>query len=316
MTADESYRGRLAPSPTGSLHVGIARTSLVAWLRARAAGGQLVMRMEDLDPLRVRPGSADAIVADLRWLGLEWDEGPDCGGAHGPYVQSERAQWYARAIAQLDAAGMLFECSCSRREVAEASSAPHGDLGPRYPGTCRGGAQDRGRPTCLRLRMPQGDGFVDGVHGAVAAQPPDDFIVRRVDGLFAYQLAVVVDDIAMGITEVVRGDDLLSSTHRQLALYAALGAQPPSFVHVPLVLGEDGRRLATRHGATAIADYRDAGYTPQRMVGMLAASLGLVDDGAELSAAQLVEHFALGRMPTQPTRWLHRVERSGGNPLA
>jgi len=305
---DQPYRGRLAPSPTGSLHVGIARTSLVAWLRARAAGGQLAMRVEDLDPPRVRPGAAEAIAEDLRWLGLDWDEGPAVGGAHAPYTQSERGDHYARVLSQLRDAGLLFECSCSRREVAEASSAPHGDLGPRYPGTCRDGATQPARPTCLRFRMPAGGGFTDGVHGEVAASPADDFIVRRADGLFAYQLAVVVDDIAMGITEVVRGDDLLSSTPRQLALYEALGAPPPAFAHVPLVLGEDGKRLAKRHGAIAIADNRDAGCSPERMVGMLASSLGLVAEGVEVTAADLVATFDLGRLPKTPTTWTHRPQ--------
>jgi len=296
------YRGRLAPSPTGALHVGIARTFLVAWLRARKAGGQLVMRVEDLDPPRVVTGAEGRILADLRWLGLTWDEGPDVGGAHGPYRQSERSDRYLEALANLQQAGWLFSCSCSRREVAAASNAPHGDLGPRYPGTCRARIQHPERPTSQRFRMdPPLPTFVDGLHGPIAAGACDDFVVQRSDGLFAYQLAVVVDDVEMGITEVVRGDDLLSSTPRQLALYAALGAPPPRFVHVPLVLGPDGSRLAKRHGAIAVRTYREQGIAPERLVGALAATLGLVTPGTHATPQDLVDAFDPGALPRQPT---------------
>src|SRR5687767_9355319 len=206
------YRGRLAPSPTGRMHWGTARTALVAWLRARSAGGALVMRIEDLDPPRVVPGAAEEIMRELRWLGLDWDEGPDVGGPHGPYVQSQRFDRYEAALAQLQAQGALFPCTCSRKELAALASAPHGegDLGPRYPGTCLRNPIRGDRPAALRFRMARGEAFDDALRGSQPEREPDDFVVKRADGVYAYQLAVVVDDIAMGITEVVRGDDLLS----------------------------------------------------------------------------------------------------------
>jgi len=295
-----AYRGRLAPSPTGKLHLGTARTSLVAWLAARAAGGSLVLRIEDLDPPRVVAGAADALLDDLRWLGLDWDEGPDVGGAHAPYRQSQRSARYDAALAVLQRAGHLFSCTCTRAEVQVASSAPHGDLGPRYPGTCRQRPQRPDRPASRRFRMRSGDPFVDRLYGAQPASEGDDFVVQRADGLYAYQLAVVVDDVAMAITEVVRGADLLTSTPRQIALYRALGAEPPAFVHVPLVLGRDRQRLAKRDRATAIADYRAAQLAPERVVGWLAASLGLAHEGELVRPHDLVRRFELQRVPLEP----------------
>jgi len=296
-----AYRGRLAPSPTGKLHLGTARTSLVAWLAARSAAGSLVLRIEDLDPPRVIAGAADALLDDLRWLGLDWDEGPDVGGAYGPYQQSQRSARYDAALAVLERAGHLFRCTCTRAEVQIASSAPHGDLGPRYPGTCRETPQRPERPASLRFRMPSGQPFVDRLHGVQPASEGDDFVVQRSDGLYAYQLAVVVDDLAMGITEVVRGADLLSSTPRQIAVYRALDAASPAFVHVPLVLGRDRQRLAKRHRATAIADYRAAQLAPERVVAWLAASLGLAHQGELVRPHDLVPRFELARLPLEPT---------------
>jgi glutamyl-tRNA synthetase len=282
--------------------VGTARTALVAWLCARASGGALVLRVEDLDPPRVVKGAAEAIADDLRWLGLDWDEGPDVGGAFGPYLQSECSARYEAALAQLDRAGLLFRCTCTRAEVQAASSAPHGELGPRYPGTCRAAPQRPERPASLRFRMPaRGEPFMDALHGEQPASAGDDFVVKRADGLYAYQLAVVVDDIAMGITEVVRGADLLSSTPRQLALYRALGVEPPAFLHVPLVLGADGQRLAKRHGSIAIADYRAAGAAPEQLVAELAASLDLAREGERrLRPADLIARFDRTRLPREP----------------
>ncbi|HMI91390.1 MAG TPA: tRNA glutamyl-Q(34) synthetase GluQRS [Polyangiales bacterium] len=295
-----AYRGRLAPSPTGKLHFGSARTALAAWLAARSAGGALVLRIEDLDRLRVVAGAAQAIMDDLRWLGLDWDEGPDVGGAAHPYAQSQRSAHYDAALAQLQASGQVFRCSCSRGEVLAASSAPHGELGPRYPGSCRDGPRHPDRPCALRFAMQRAEAFDDRLYGLQPAGEGDDFIVHRADGLYAYQLAVVVDDIAMGITEVVRGADLLSSTPRQLALYRALGAQPPAFLHVPLVLGADGVRLAKRHGSVAIADYRALGLSAEQLIGRLAASLGLAPDATALRAQDLIERFDPSSIAREP----------------
>ncbi len=296
-----AYRGRIAPSPTGRLHLGTARTSLLAWLAARAAGGALVLRIEDIDGPRVVEGAEQAIVEDLRWLGLDWDEGPDVGGPLGPYRQSQRSSRYDAALARLRQAGHLFRCTCTRAELVAASSAPHGELGPRYPGTCRHGPRSPRRAASWRFRLDVGEGFVDAVHGAQPASEGDDFIVHRSDGLYAYQLAVVVDDLAMGITEVVRGADLLSSTPRQIAIYRALGATPPRFAHVPLVLGADGKRLAKRHRAPAIADYRAAGVAPERVIGALARSVGLAAEGEHLRPGDLVGRYELGRIPREPS---------------
>jgi len=310
------YRGRLAPSPTGDLHLGVARTALCAWLRARAAHGALVLRIEDIDTPRVVPGSAESIMQDLRWLGLDWDEGPDVGGPHAPYLQSQRTQHYLEALSQLRAQGLLYPCTCTRKEIASAAvaSAPHGDLGPLYPGTCRNGSARRDRPAALRFKYVHAAAeghtssaptFTDLLCGPYRDGVVDDFILRRGDGLFAYQLAVVVDDIAMGITEVVRGADLLSSTPRQLALYQALGATPPAFVHVPLLLGSDGARLAKRDKSTHVGELRSHGVSPETIIGALAASLGLVEHGRALPAAELVEGFDLTRLPLTAARMDH-----------
>lgn len=284
-----SYRGRFAPSPTGHVHLGTARTALVAWLRAREQRGVLVMRMEDLDGPRVRAGMADAILEDLRWLGLDWDE--------GPYVQSARFDRYREVIASLASRGLAYPCTCTRKELAELASAPHGEE-PIYPGTCRLGPTHPERPAAMRFRFEHGEPFVDELLGPRSdGIESGDFVVSRSDGLLSYQLAVVVDDLDMGITEVVRGADLLSSVPRQVALFRALGTAPPSYVHVPLVLGADGQRLAKRHGAIAIRELRDAGQTAEEIVGRLAASLGLAKEGERVMPRELIERFSLDRLP-------------------
>ena len=296
------YRGRLAPSPTGTLHLGVARTSLVAWLRARKLGGKLVLRIEDIDGPRVVKGSAESLMADLRWLGLDWDEGPDVGGAYGSYTQSERLDSYAAAIAGLQQSDAIYPCTCSRKDISELASAPHGDLGAMYPGTCRNGVTRKDRPAALRLRVEAAaPSFVDVLHGPQPARDVDDFVLQRGDGVYAYQLAVVVDDIAMAITEVVRGDDLLSSTPRQLALYRALGAAPPGFLHVPLMLAADGRRLSKRDHAPSIADYRATGVSAEQIIGLLASTLGLVPQGSQLPARELIDVFEVNVLPREPT---------------
>jgi glutamyl-tRNA synthetase len=302
-------RGRFAPSPTGPLHLGNARTALVSWLAARAAGGAYAMRVEDLDGPRVRPGLEARILDELRWLGLDWDEGPDVGGPAGPYRQSERLPAYGEALERLRAAGRVYPCFCSRAEIAAASQAPHGpsDEGPRYPGTCarlspaEAARRAATRRPAWRFRAEAGPvRFDDGIHGPqevdVAAQI-GDFVVARADGIPAYQLAVVVDDAAMAVTEVVRGDDLLPSTGRQLLLYRALGLAAPRFAHVPLVVGEDGERLAKRHGALSLGELRERGADPRAVVGLLAELSGLAPAGARRWPADLVAGFALAALP-------------------
>jgi glutamyl-tRNA synthetase len=305
-------RGRFAPSPTGHLHIGNARTALLAWLHTRAAGGTFVMRVEDLDRNRSRPELIDEQLEDLRWLGLDWDEGPDVGGPHAPYLQSERSDLYEEALAELDRRGLVYECVCTRREIAEAASAPHADdEGPRYPGTClereavtMAKMQER-RPVALRFRTPPGEvWFDDLVHGRTSFDPAvevGDFVVRRKDGVAAYQLAVTVDDAAMGITHVVRADDLLSSTARQILLYRALGHEPPRFLHVPLMHGTDDERMAKRKGAVTLREMREMGVRPERLVGWLGSTCGLAEPGETLSATDLVERFDIARLPREPT---------------
>jgi len=267
-----SRDGRYAPSPTGDLHLGNLRTALLAWLFARSAGARFVVRMEDLDAGRVRPGIAERQLADLAALGLDWD---------GPVVaQSARGPRYAAALARLERAGGVYECFCTRREVREAASAPHGP-GPdgAYPGTCRdldagerAARRAAGRRPSLRLRAGgERVGFEDRLLGPQAPVAVDDFVLRRADGVVAYNLAVVVDDAAQGVQEVVRGADLVETTPRQLLLARRLGVtEPASYAHVPLVLGPDGARLAKRHGAVTL---REVG--PAVALGWMAASLGL-----------------------------------------
>jgi glutamyl-tRNA synthetase len=262
------YRGRFAPSPTGDLHLGSAAAALFCAAAARRAGGELVLRMEDLDAARVIPGKDAAIVEDLRWLGVSWDEGPDVGGAAAPYVQSQRCDLYAGAIERLAARGLTYYCDCSRAEIARVASAPHaGEEGPRYAGTCRPhGMRARAfrRPPAVRLAVPadariEVDDAVLGPIGEDVAAVTGDFVLRRGDGVFAYQLAVVADDLAMGVTEVVRGGDLASSAPRQALLARLLGGEPPRFAHVPLLLAPDGARLAKRAPGMTLRDQRAGG---------------------------------------------------------
>jgi glutamyl-tRNA synthetase len=294
--SEATYRGRFAPSPTGDLHLGSIATALVAWASARAAGGRLVLRVEDIDTPRVVPGSEARQLDDLRWLGLDWDEGPDVGGPHSPYRQSERSPRYEGALARLADQGLLYYCDCSRAEIAAVASAPHpGDEGPRYPGTCRPfGMTERTwkRPPAIRLRVPEGRVAVeDRLQGRLAqdvAAEVGDFVLKRADGVYAYQLACVADDLAMGITEVVRGADLLGSTPRQVLLAELLGGTAPGFAHVPLVVHADGTRLAKRARGVTLRDHRDAGTDPKDVLELLLRTLGLP---VARSARSLLEAF-------------------------
>lgn len=276
-----NYRGRLAPSPTGYLHLGHARTFWSAYERARAAGGTLVFRDEDLDPQRSRPEFERAMYEDLRWFGLRWDEGPDVGGPYGPYRQSERREFYVEAWRRLLLGGFIYPCSCSRKDLAQAAHAPHEDAPglahapddePIYPGTCRGKKSDAKDPAGLnwRFRVPDGERirFVDGHFGEqefTAGRDFGDFVVWRRDDVPAYQLAVVVDDEAMKISEVVRGADLLRSTARQILLQRALGFREPAYYHCPLMVDERGERLAKRHDALSLRALRAAGEKPEEI---------------------------------------------------
>jgi glutamyl-tRNA synthetase len=282
------YRGRLAPSPTGYLHIGHARTFWTAYQRAIAADGSLVMRMEDLDPDRSRADYANAALEDLRWLGIRWQEGPDEGGPYAPYAQSQRRPIYLAAWRKLLEGGYLFPCRCSRKDLEAALSAPHEsnsqnnieqeplDEEPIYPGTCRSNEVDAGsiaKPGNFnwRFRVPAGVAieFEDvnlGAQRFVAGRDFGDFVVWRRDGVPSYQLACVADDAAMRITEVVRGEDLVRSTARQILLYRALSLDLPAWFHCRLVADSNGRRLAKRHDALSLRTLRQRGFTPEQIL--------------------------------------------------
>jgi len=262
--------------------------------------------MEDIDSPRIKPGAAQQAIDDLRWLGLDWDEGPDIGGPQPSYVQTERLVLYETALHQLKQRELVYPCTCSRSEVAAASSAPHaGQEGPRYPGTCAknmansanelpAGAYSWRLRTTDRIRT-----LSDGLAGEVCCnvfRELGDFVVAKADGTPAYQLAVVVDDHDMQISEVVRGDDLLPSAFRQLELYELFGWLPPRFIHVPLVVGEDGRRLAKRHGDTRLATFREASVRSEALIGLLAWSCGLRSTTEPVSPRELLADFAWSRV--------------------
>ncbi len=292
--------GRLAPSPTGALHLGGASTFLIAWLEARTRGVPLRMRVEDLDTPRVLGGAEARILDDLAWLGLDWD---------GELLrQSTRRAAYEAALARLDAVGKVYPCDCSRAEIARIASAPHEGEEVRYPGTCRDRPRSRPwrRPPALRFAVDEGcvESFVDGLLGPQTSRvdlDAGDFVLRRGDGVFAYQLAVVVDDLAMGIDHVVRGADLLSSTARQLALIRALGGHPPEYLHAPLVVGADGARLAKRARGVCVRDHRDDGLRGDELVGKLAGALGL-SDGDPITPRELLPRYDRARLRRGPVR--------------
>lgn len=295
--------GRFAPSPTGSLHVGNLRTALLAWLFARGGGGRFLIRVEDLDPVASRDELVAEHLEDIAALGLDHD---------GPVLRQSAPQARARhdaALARLDAGGLLYPCYCSRREVADAAQAAHGALPEgAYPGTCRDlGPAERaarrrpGRAPSLRVRAGGPVvGFVDRLHGQQAAVV-DDFVVRRGDGVPAYNLAVVVDDAHQGIDEVVRGDDLLGGTARQAWLCDRLELLRPAWAHVPLVVGPDGQRLAKRHGSVTLAQLAAQGVDPPAVLGWMATSLGLSEPGERVDATTLLDRFDPATVPTGPS---------------
>ncbi|PLT46099.1 tRNA glutamyl-Q(34) synthetase GluQRS [Paenibacillus sp. FSL W8-1187] len=304
--------GRFAPTPSGLMHLGNARTALLAWLQIRRLGGSFLLRMEDIDGPRSRPDYAEAALRDLRWLGLDWDEGPDSGGPRGPYTQSERLPLYEEALERLRAQGLLYPCYCSRAELAAVASAPHGlaSEGPAYPGTCRCLSEEerqeraRRKQPSLRFAVPPERivRFDDEVAGPQETAPGagGDFVVRRADGIFSYQLAVAVDDAAMGVTHVLRGSDLLDSTPRQLLLLEALGHAAPRYAHVPLLMGPDGKRLAKRHGGISLQALREAGVRPERVVGLLARWSGLLERAEPVMPSELIEAARERPLPLEP----------------
>lgn len=283
MPSPKAYRGRLAPSPTGYLHLGHARTFWTAHQRAKGQQGTLVLRSEDLDRSRVRETFVEAMIEDLHWFGLDWQEGPDVGGPFAPYIQSQRLGLHRKTLNQLIGQKYVYPCRCSRRDILAALAAPHADdEDALYPGTCRpkdgfpalpsgdGTNPSEQTKVAWRFQVPEGESvrFLDGHYGEqcfVAGRDFGDFVVWRNDDTPAYQLAVVADDHAMGITEVVRGADLLLSTARQILLYRALGLEPPQFYHCELVADERGERLAKRHDSMSLRSLREQGKTPAEL---------------------------------------------------
>ena len=303
--------GRFAPSPSGRIHLGNLFCSLIAWLSARQKGGQVILRIEDLDVARCPRRYSQQLEADLRWLGLDWDAGPDRGGPDEPYYQSERTALYEAALAKLTDLGLVYPCFCTRGQL-HAASAPHRSDGQViYSGACRHLTEEErshralSRSPALRLIVPDEEWrFTDGHMGDHAEnlqRDCGDFLLRRSDGLFAYQLAVVVDDAAMGVTEVVRGADLLDSTPRQLYLYRLLGLTPPEFYHVPLLLSADGRRLSKRD-ADAGLDVLEGRSTPEEILGKLAYLAGCNPSAAPRSAADLLADFDWEKVPREDIR--------------
>lgn len=312
---------RLAPSPTGALHLGNARTFLVTWLLARQQGWRITLRIEDLDGPRIKPGADQQAIDDLRWLGLDWDDGPT--------YQSPRAAAYRAAAEDLVARGLAYPCVCSRREVELAASAPHAEDGAAvYPGTCRDrfasiddARRFSGKEPALRFRVPPGViHWHDHVRGDLecdAQRELGDFVILKADGTAAYQLAVVLDDADAGVNRVVRGDDLIDSTPRQMLLYRALGMPDriPQYWHLPLVVGPDGRRLAKRHGDTRLSHYRNVGVSAGRIRALLARWCG-VEAGDDPSIAELLNLFDFTRLPRDVTvftsesdRWLTEASK-------
>ncbi len=328
MTVD-APRGRYAPSPTGLTHLGNARTALLAWLSVRSRSGTFVYRVEDIDGPRTVPGMVEAAIEDLRWLGLDWDEGPDVGGPHAPYVQSERSDIYERALERLSADGRLYPCRLSRKDLRDLASAPHGPVerADVYPAELRPqGWQDfryRRDDVCdtsdaaLRFTVEPGQvTFVDRVLGEIGedvARTVGDFVLKRRDGLYAYQLAVVADDIAMGVDEIVRGADLVDSTARQIRLIDSLEGNRPMYAHPPLIVSATGEKLSKRDASLTLAALRAEGVRAQDVVGYLAYSSGLIDAAQSVSTQELVSDFDWARVAGQTWQLIEPLRLGGSH---
>ena len=298
-------RGRYAPSPTGSLHLGNARTALVAYLQARCADASFVMRVEDLDRARSKNEMVAVNLNELRWLGLDWDEGPDVGGIYAPYIQSERFDLYDKALSDLKEKGRIYECYLSRKDLREISSAPHGQM-PRYGKAERSlneklkaKKMSEGKLPALRFRVDEDSVLFHDEFLGRQSVTVGDFVVKRADNEWAYQLAVVTDDSAMKIEEVVRGSDLLESTAAQLLLYKALEENPPKFLHVPLLFDSTGERMAKRRGSLTLTELMKTS-SPERVLGLLAYSLGLCDNPVTMSMRDILRAYTLEKLPKKP----------------
>ena len=315
MTTTKPVRVRFAPSPTGKLHIGGARTAIYNWAFARATGGTFVLRIEDTDPERSTEENTQIILRALKWMGLDWDEGPEVGGPCGPYFQTQRTDTYEAALQKLIDAGAAYPCFCTKEELdakREAAEKTEGGYAG-YDRTCRAIPADEasariaaGEPHVWRLKVPDDHGpvtFKDAVYGDMSfpIDVMDDMILRRTDGTFTYNFAVVCDDVNMAITHVIRGDDHLSNTPRQVMVYEALGAPVPTFAHISMILGADGKKLSKRHGATSVEEYRDAGYLPDAFVNYLAL-LGWSLDGETTIIPRdvLASKFSLDRISKNP----------------
>lgn len=302
------HRGRFAPSPTGRMHLGNVYCALLSYLSVKSKGGVWVLRIEDLDPQRSKPDFAKWIEDDLQWLGLDWDEGGSKGGTYAPYYQSQRTDYYASLFEKIGQ--QTYPCFCRRADLL-AASAPHASDGRvLYAGTCRGLSSDEimhrivTQMPAYRLCVPHQEvSFVDGLYGYQSIDLQDfygDFVLRRADGTYAYQLAVAADDAAMHITEVVRGNDLLSSTPAQLYLYKLLGLQAPSFTHVPLLMSsKSGERLSKRDGSLSMEALRLQGVKPEQIWGMLAHKIGLLRQEEPISAKDLIPLFDVNKLPKE-----------------
>ncbi len=312
----DQIRVRFAPSPTGRLHIGGARTAIYNWAFARANGGTFVLRIDDTDPERSTKENTEQILRSMRWLGLDWDEGPEVGGEHGPYFQTQRADRYRAALQRLIDSGDAYPCFCTPEEL-EASRKAAQDRGDSFQGyqrTCRDldpaearARVEAGEPHVWRLRVPDGRGTIvvdDAVHGPCRfeAKELDDMVLMRSDGTPTYNFATVVDDGEMGITHIIRGDDHLSNTPRQILVFEALGYPVPTFAHLSMILGPDGKKLSKRHGATSVEEYRDRGFLPEATVNYLAL-LGWSLDGETtiVPPSEVAKHFSLDRISKNPS---------------
>lgn len=322
----QSVRTRFAPSPTGHLHIGNARTALMNWIFARHSQGEFILRIEDTDQKRSTRESEQSILADLQWLGLNWDEGPDVGGAYGPYRQSERFELYQSHLEELIRSGQVYPCYCTPEELrARRISALEKRESPLYDGYCRNlsdhekkALESEGRKPAFRFRVPFGETtFADLVKGKVTFQNEtiSDFVIVRPNGMPMYNFACVIDDHLMKITHVIRGDDHVSNTPRQILLYRAFGWECPFFAHIPMILGKDRERLSKRHGATSVDQYRTLGYLPEALVNFLSLLSWSSASGEEiLSVEQLIQDFDFSRVSkssavfdTEKLDWMNGV---------